>query len=263
MTDLKSELLSRGVVIVDKPSGMTSRQVVDKIKKILSVKKAGHCGTLDPKVTGVLLVVLEEATKATYLLMGLNKEYEGVMYLHRDVELKKVRKAAKDFVGEILQKPPVKSAVARKLRKRKVYFFKILKKDGKNVYFRTKVEAGTYIRKLCSDMGKKLGVGAHMKSLRRTGVGHFSIKNSHTIDKIKKTKSLNGILIPIEKAILHVKKIRIKSSAVQSVHHGAPIKIQHKMKENETVAIFSNKKLIAWGLVQPNRKIRIKRVFMF
>jgi len=270
------EFIARSIIIVDKPSSRTSREVVSEIKEIFNLNKCGHAGTLDPKVSGVLVVALENATKAMPVLMGLNKEYEGVLYLHKDINEKKLGKIiSKHFIGEITQIPPVKSRVARKPRKRIIYYFKILKKDGKNVRFRTKVQAGTYIRKLISDIGEKLGIGAHMKELRRTNVGNFKIKHSHTLEEIKEAynawkkgneEPLRKILTPIEKAILHVKKVYVKESSIRQICNGAPvrgldiIKIQNGIKPNETVGIFSPEdKLIALGIAKMKSEDMHKR----
>jgi H/ACA ribonucleoprotein complex subunit 4 len=260
-----SELISRSVMNVDKPAGMTSNDVVVEIKKIFDLKRCGHTGTLDPNVTGVLVVALENATKAMPVLIGFDKEYEGVMYLHKDVELKKLKEIiSKNFIGEIIQIPPIKSHVARKARKRKVYSFDILEKNEKNVKFRTKVESGTYIRKLCSDIGEKLGAGAQMKELRRTKVGHFTIEESHSLDEIRNAYEtwkkgietpLRNILTPIEKAILHVKKVYVKDDSISYIRNGTPvttsdiIKVDSKIGCNEAVGIFSSDdELIAIGI---------------
>ena len=260
------KLISRSIINVDKPSGITSRQVVQEIKDIFKLKRCGHTGILDPRVTGVLVVALENATKAMPVLMGLDKEYEGVMYLHKDIDRKKLEKViSKHFVGEITQTPPVKSRVVRKPRKRRVYFFDILEKDDKNVKFKTKVQAGTYIRKVCSDIGQKLGIGAHMKELRRTSVDHFKIKDSHTLEKIqersKDEKFLRKIFIPIEEAIPHVKRVYVKDSSIKLIKNGAPvsssdiIEVQEGIKQIEAVGIFSSRnQLIALGISKVNIK---------
>jgi len=260
------DLISRSVINLDKPFGITSRQAVIEIKRIFNCKKAGHVGTLDPRVTGVLVIALNKATKVMPVLMGLGKEYEGVMYLHKDVDKETIEKIISDyFLGKITQIPPVKSHVARNPRKRMVYSFDIIGKDGQNVKFKTKVQAGTYIRKLCSDIGERLGIKAQMKDLRRTKVGHFTIKDSHSLDEMKKAFEENNetflkkILIPIEEAIPYVKKVYVKDFSVKSIRNGAPvlssdvIKIQQKIKPNETIAIFSLKdELIALGIAKTN-----------
>jgi len=265
------ELIPYSVINLDKPRGITSRQVVTEIKKFFGLKRCGHTGTLDTNVTGLLIVALEDATKVMPVLMGLGKEYEGIIYLHKDVDEKKLGEViSENFVGTITQIPPVKSRVARIRRKRIVYSFDILEKKDKNVRFRTKVQAGTYIRKLCSDIGEKLDVGAHMKELRRIKVGHFSLKDSHSLDEVKKVseefkqgndKALKKILIPIEKAIPHVKKIYVKESSLKSIFNGAPIrksdtvKIQGGIETKEIVGIFSLKdQLIALGIAKTNSK---------
>jgi len=265
-----SELISYSVINVDKASGITSRQVVTEIKEIFGLKRCGHTGILDPRVTGVLVVALENATKIMPVLIGLDKEYEGIMYLHKDINRKKLEKIiSKHFVGEITQTPPVKSRVVRKARKRRIYYFDILEKYGKNVKFRTKVQAGTYIRKLCSDIGQKLGIGAHMKELRRTSVSHFKIKDSHSLGKIKERskneKFLRRILIPIEEAIPHVKRVYVKDSSIKSIRNGAPVftsdivNIQPGIKTRETIGIFSLKnKLIALGISKVDSKSMLK-----
>jgi len=282
------ELIPHSVINVDKPAGLTSNDVVVEIKKIFGLKRCGHTGTLDPNVTGVLVVALENATKAMPVLMGLDKEYEGVMYLHKDVELKKLKEIiSKNFIGEITQTPPIKSHVARKSRKRKIYSFVILEKNEKNIKFETKVESGTYIRKLCSDIGEKVGIKAQMKELRRTKVGHFAIEKSHSLDKIKKAYEywkkgneipLKNILILVEKAIPHVKKVYVKYDSISYIRNGAPVKtldivkLDSNIKRDETVAVFSSSdELIAIGISKVDGKemlgkrnksiIRIDRVF--
>jgi H/ACA ribonucleoprotein complex subunit 4 len=194
----------------------------------------------------------------------LDKEYEGILYLHKDVDEKILGNViSENFVGAITQVPPVKSSVARKPRERIVYSFDILDKDEKNVKFRTKVQAGTYIRKLCSDIGKKLGVGGHMKELRRTKVGHFDEKDSHSLDELK--NKLENILIPIEKAIPHVKKVYVKKSSVESIYNGVPVRksdierMDEGISPGENVGIFFSDKLIALGISR-GRSIRIDRI---
>lgn len=240
-------------------------------------------------MTGVLPVALENATKVMQVLLGLNKEYVGVMYLHEDVELDILRNAIeKYFLGEIIQVPPVKSAVSRKPRKRKIFYFDLLEKEGKNVLFKVGCEAGVYIRKLCSDLGKKVGIGIHMKELRRTKVGNFVEEDAHSLVEIKdayemwksgEEKFLRKILIPIEYAILHVKRVFVKDSAIYNITNGSPVyvsglvRIQEGIEKGEVVAIYSLKEeLIAIGIAKMNSKemlekkkgmaIRTDRVFM-
>ena len=282
------ELIKSSVIIVDKHSGPTSHQVTTWVKEIFGVKKAGHAGTLDPVVTGVLPVALENATKAMPVLMGLEKEYVGVMHLHKQIDENLLRETCLGFIGKIIQVPPVKSAVARRPREREIKFFDILEIEGKDVLFKVGCEAGTYVRKLVHDIGKKLGIGAHMTELRRTRAGNFSEDQAHSLLEIKDAyefwkegdeKPLRKILIPVEHAILHVKKVFVKDSAIDSICHGSPVfvsgisRIQEGIVKGETVAIYSLKEeLVALGIAKMTSEemykkkkglaIRTDRVFM-
>jgi len=282
------EQIKNSVLIVDKHSGPTSHQINAWTKDILKVKKTGHAGTLDPKVTGVLPIALENATKAMPVLMGLDKEYVGVMHLHKEIDEEILRSTILNFVGKIVQLPPVKAAVARKLRKREIYFFDILEIEGKDVLFKVRCEAGTYVRKLVHDLGIALKIGAHMTELRRIKVGNFTEEQAHSLLEIKdaydfwkegKEKALRKILIPVEHAILHIKRVFIKDSAISSIVHGAPlyasglVRIQEGIEKGETVAVYSLKEeLVALGIAKMGSKkmfdskkgtaVRTDRVFI-
>jgi H/ACA ribonucleoprotein complex subunit 4 len=282
------ELIESSVIIIDKHSGPTSHQISLWVKEILQAKKVGHAGTLDPKVTGVLPIALNQAVKAMPVLMGLEKEYVGVMHLHKEVEENFLREVAKSFVGKIVQVPPVKSAVARRPREREIKFFDILEIEGKDVLFKVGCEAGTYVRKLCHDIGEKLGVGAHMTELRRIRAGPFTENEAHSLLEVKDAyefwkegdeKYLKKILIPTEYAILHVKRVFVKDSAIPSICNGAPLfvsgitRIQEGIRRGETIAIYSeNEVLIALGIAKLNSQemlrarkgiaVRTDRVFI-
>ena len=122
-------LVEYGIINLNKPSGPTSHQVSDYLQRILHIEKAGHSGTLDPAVTGVLPTALGRATRIVQTLLIAGKEYVGVMHLHKEIPTKELEKAIKKFVGTITQLPPMKSAVKREKRKREVYYFEILEKE--------------------------------------------------------------------------------------------------------------------------------------
>ena len=149
-------LLQYGVINLDKPSGPTSHEVVSWVRKILGISSAGHGGTLDPKVTGVLPCALGRATRVLSALLSAGKEYVGIMFLHTHEKIKKIEKVFKLFTGKIYQRPPIKSSVIRKLRVREIYYIKALEVSKNHVLFRVGCEAGTYIRKLCFDIGEVL-----------------------------------------------------------------------------------------------------------
>jgi H/ACA ribonucleoprotein complex subunit 4 len=285
------ELVSSAVVVVDKHSGPTSHQVTAWTGEVFGAEKTGHAGTLDPAVTGVLPVAFENATKAMPVLMGLDKEYVGVMRLHAIVDSNVLRKTMVGFVGKIKQTPPVKSAVARKPREREIYFFDILEtsEDGRDVLFRVGCQAGTYIRKLCHDVGVALGTGAHMTELRRTKVGNFTEDQAKPLIEIKDIyefwkenddeSALREILVPTEYAILHVKRVFVKDSAVDAITHGSPLyaagvaRVQEGIVRGETIAVYTLKdELVALGIVRKTSEemvkakrgivVRTDRVFM-
>ena len=137
------ELLENGLINLDKPQGPTSHQVDSWVKKILNIDKVGHSGTLDPNATGVLPLGLGAATKSLQFLLLAGKEYVGIMKLHKNVSKKQLFEVCKGFVGEINQVPPVRSAVKRVKRKRKIYYFDILEVRDRDVLFRVGCESGT------------------------------------------------------------------------------------------------------------------------
>ncbi|HUY01310.1 MAG TPA: RNA-guided pseudouridylation complex pseudouridine synthase subunit Cbf5, partial [Candidatus Deferrimicrobium sp.] len=167
------ELIQSGIVNLDKPSGPTSHEITAWVKKILNIKKAGHSGTLDPKVTGILPTALNTSTKILNHFLTAGKEYICIMHLHDSIPIEKVTSIIKEFEGPIYQRPPLRSSVKRKLRIRKIYYLNIIESAENDILFQVGCEAGTYIRKLCFDIGEALGSGAHMRELRRTRVGPF------------------------------------------------------------------------------------------
>ena len=212
----------------------------------------------------MIMIALEESRKAMPVLMGMDKEYEGEMLLHKDIEKKEIEKTLKKFIGEILQKPPVRSRVARVERKRNVYSLKILAVNGRKIKFRVSCEAGTYIRKLVHDIGVDLGCGAHMSELRRTKIGPFLLKESVTLSKVSEKN-----VIPLESVLgrIKLKKITVKDQAIQKIRNGSPvfqewITKKDKTKEKEIVGIFDrNGEIIALG--KPSgEKIKTERVFL-
>ncbi len=225
------ELLEFSIINMDKPTGPTSFSVSQFVKKALNLRKTSHLGTLDPMVTGVLPVALNRACRLNDYLMHRDKTYVGIMRLHKDVDDKTLNDEIKNFIGKITQLPPVRSRVKRAERVREVKKFEVLERDGKDVLFIAEVQAGTYIRKLCDDLGKKIG-GAHMLELRRTKAGIFDEKNSvnlydfeKAVEEYKtgKEESLRKILIPgeIVSAVLSV--AQVKEESLKQILTGKPL----------------------------------------
>ncbi|NYZ76584.1 RNA-guided pseudouridylation complex pseudouridine synthase subunit Cbf5 [Candidatus Micrarchaeota archaeon] len=260
------ELMEYGIVLADKPQGPSSHEVTSWVRKMLNASKAGHSGTLDPNVSGVLPVGLNRATRAMGLMLKSSKEYVGIIKFHCDVSQDKVNSIFKKFSGEVEQMPPVKSAVRRVLRKRKVYYLEPLEFNGREVLFRVGCEAGTYIRKLCFDMGKELGCGANMLELRRTKVGGLEESRISTLQDVKDAfwlwkekgneKEMRRVILPIEDG-LGLGRIWLRDSAIEAVCSGAVLaapgiaKLEDGIAAGDNVALMSLKgELVAFSAAQ-------------
>lgn len=183
-------------------------------------------------MTGVLPVTLEEARKIVQALLLSGKEYVCVMKLHGDVSENRVKAVLKEFEDVIYQRPPLRASVKRQLRTRRIYYIDFLEMEGRNVLFKVGCEGGTYIRKLCYDIGEVLGCGAHMQELRRTRAGPFiEGEGNVTLHDVAywfmqwqeegDDAILKKFIQPMEKALALVPKIYIRDSAVDAVCHGA------------------------------------------
>ena len=228
------QMLKRGVVIVDKVPGPTSHEVVAWVRKLMELDHVGHGGTLDPKVTGVLPVTLEDSSKCVQALLDSGKQYVTIMRTHEDVDEKRLVSTLKEFEGEIFQRPPLRSAVSRRLRTRTIYRIEFLEGDGRNWLFKVDCQSGTYIRKLCSDVGEVLGCGAHMHELRRTRSGPFVESQAVTLYDIADAMDLHRegddaplmkILHPVEEALSLLPHVWIRDSAVEALCTGAQLAV--------------------------------------
>ena len=249
------ELITYGIVNLDKPKGPTSHQVSDYLQQILKINKAGHSGTLDPGVTGVQPIALGRATRITQYLLTAPKEYICVMHIHKELSEAQIKSTLSFFIGKIKQLPPIKSAVKREERVREIYELEILEILDQDVLFRVRCQAGTYIRKLCHDIGEHLGCGAHMANLRRSQAGPFRENNNlvtlqdltdafYYYTEKKNDTYLRYCIQPIENSLGHIAKIWIFDSAIESISHGrdvgAPgISKLENFKKNDTVAVMS------------------------
>lgn len=248
------ELIRFGIINLDKPTGPTSFSVSQFVKNLLNVNKTSHLGTLDPMVTGVLPIALGRACRLNDYLMHKDKTYVGIMRLHEEVPEKKLREVIKNFIGTITQMPPVRSRVKREFRQREVKSFDILEINGQDVLFETCVEAGTYIRKICDDMGKELG-GAHMLELRRTRAAIFDESDSNFVnlyqleEAVKKYKSgdekeLRKLIIPGEIVSTVLPVLEIKPEFVKKCLTGSPI-FKHfavnqiKVEKDDKICVIS------------------------
>ncbi len=195
-------------------------------------------------VTGVLPLALEDATKTIQSFLLTGKEYVCVMALHGDVENEKLLSTLNEFVGDILQRPPVRAAVKRDLRKRRIYYIRDVEVEGREVLFRVGCQAGTYIRKLVYDIGEVLQVGAHMRELRRTRAGSFNEADSNTLYDVLELSRSSGdekeriarkIIKPMESAFDYVPHVYLRDSAVNSICHGAELAIPGIVRLSENI----------------------------
>ncbi|MEM3087192.1 MAG: RNA-guided pseudouridylation complex pseudouridine synthase subunit Cbf5 [Halobacteria archaeon] len=225
-------LLKRGLLVLDKPPGPTSHEAALWAREILGVPKAGHVGTLDPRVTGVLPLWLDRGVGLAAATGDLEKEYVGLLRLHREVERRALDSVVQEFTGPIYQRPPLRSAVEKRVRVRTIHELQILEADGPLALFRVRCEAGTYIRKLVHDLGLALGTGAHMVQLRRTRAGPWDEARAVTLHRLKEAadareagdpESLRALLQSPEEALGFLPRIVAKESAVEALCHGAPL----------------------------------------
>ncbi|MEX0920186.1 MAG: RNA-guided pseudouridylation complex pseudouridine synthase subunit Cbf5 [Candidatus Pacearchaeota archaeon] len=262
------DLLEFGILNIDKPSGPTSFNVSDLVRKTLNsagikARKTSHFGTLDPKVTGVLPVALNRACKLTGFFIGEDKEYVGIMRTHKEVSIGDINKAiAEKFTGMITQLPPVKSRVKRQEREREIKSFEIIEKDGQNILFKVVCAGGTYIRKLVHDLGDYLKTGAHMLELRRVRAGIFNEDDKEypsvnlydlekAIESFKKgdEKPLREIIIPGEIITELYPVVQVKEKYADKLLHGSPLhyeflKGKKEAKDIEKFCAFSGETFI-------------------
>jgi predicted rRNA pseudouridine synthase len=253
-----SSLLKNCFIVVDKPRGPPSAQVGTWVRDILNVEKSGHIGTLDPAVSGVLIIALGKAVKLSKFLSGQDKEYVAIMQLHKKVNEDKIHSIFRKFTGDIQQKPPIRSAVAKKFRTRTIHRMEILDIRDKMVLFKVKCQGGTYIRKLIFDMGKKLGCGANMLELRRIKSGNITENECFSLYEIKdafwnhkknnNSESFLKMLISPEDILDFLPILKVKNSAVPSIAYGSPIYRkalieEYNFKKDEFVRVYSEDNL--------------------
>ncbi|MHC3438013.1 RNA-guided pseudouridylation complex pseudouridine synthase subunit Cbf5 [Natrialbaceae archaeon A-gly3] len=237
-----AELLEFGVVNLDKPPGPSSHQVSGWIRDSVadaledagadvSIEKAAHAGTLDPKVTGCLPVMLGKATRLAPAFLEGAKEYVAVLECHAPVP-GDAEEIIAEFEGPIYQKPPRKSAVSRRLRVREIYDLEVLEVDDRQALLGIRCESGTYVRKLCHDLGLALGTGAHMGHLRRTATDPFDDRDLYSAHDLLDALAfwaeddpdlLYEVVDPGERIVEDLPSVTIAESAAREVAHGAPV----------------------------------------
>jgi tRNA pseudouridine55 synthase/H/ACA ribonucleoprotein complex subunit 4 len=265
-----------GFIVIDKPKGPTSHQVDAWVREITGEKRVGHIGTLDPNVSGVLVMALGKATKLIDIVHEKPKEYISVMRLYSQADLETIMKVFKEFTGRIYQLPPVRSAVSRQLRERTIYGMDVMEIDDKLILFKVRCESGTYIRTLCTDMGYVIGTGAQMADLRRLSTGDFNESQIHTLQELSDSMVLkkhgdgskfDKILIPIDFVFAGTPKVIVKNTAIKNIMTGSDIypagikAIVGDIHKGNRVAIYTdNNDLLAYGTMLVDKLNDLKAV---
>ncbi|KAI8587413.1 centromere/microtubule-binding protein cbf5 [Geranomyces variabilis] len=250
-----------GVINLDKPANPSSHEVVAWIRRILRAEKTGHSGTLDPKVTGCLIVCIDRATRLVKSQQGAGKEYVAVLRLHDAIESeRKLAQALETMTGALFQRPPLISAVKRQLRIRTIHELKLVEFDNDRHLgvFWVSCEAGTYIRTLCVHLGLLLGVGGHMQELRRVRSGatgeddnlvtmHDVMDAQWVYDNTKDESYLRRVVRPLESLLTTYKRVVVKDSAVNAICYGAKLMIPGLLRfesgidVNEEIVLMTTK----------------------
>lgn len=304
-----------GILIIDKPVGITSHDVVARCRRILKTKRIGHTGTLDPFATGVVVILVEKATRLAQFLDKDVKEYEAVarfgfetdtgdrtgipkskVQSPKSVSIKEIEAVLPEFRGEILQTPPMYSAkkiegkklyelarkgieIERKAVKVNIYGLEVAKELQKNESpndsglktqdFGLKVScsAGTYIRTLAEDIGKKVGIGAHLAELRRTKAGKLSIENAVTLEKLEeivKENRLGEILVSMNEAVSHLTEIALSEDEITKIKNGMKLRKElQNSKNGDFLRLTDGENLLAIGFYdEAEKKVQPKMVLV-
>jgi len=288
-----------GVLVIDKPEGWTSHDVVARCRKILKTSRIGHTGTLDPFATGVLVLLVGKATRLAQFLSKNEKEYiaevtfgfetetgdktgkikENTRCNDFKIDEERIYETLNAFLGEIEQIPPMFSAkkvkgkklyefarkqieIERKPVKVKIYEIDLLKIEEKSIILRIVCSSGTYVRTLAEDIGKKLGISAHLSALRRMRVGKFDLSKAITLEKLEEIcyqGKLNDFLFPMNKVPLEFPKLVLDESCIDRVRNGGSLRIEtpKNFSDGEMVCLLDVQKnlvaigKISRGLIQP------------
>ncbi|XP_068105812.1 H/ACA ribonucleoprotein complex subunit DKC1 [Hyperolius riggenbachi] len=256
-----TEYIKTGFINLDKPANPSSHEVVAWIRRILRVEKTGHSGTLDPKVTGCLIVCIDRATRLVKSQQSAGKEYVGIVRLHNALENEQqLTRALETLTGALFQRPPLIAAVKRQLRVRTIYESKLIEYDPERRLgiFWVSCEAGTYIRTLCVHLGLLLGVGGQMQELRRVRSGVLGEKDNlvtmHDVldaqwqyDNHKDETYLRRVIFPLEKLLVSHKRLVMKDSAVNAICYGAKIMLpgllryEDGIEMNQDIVVITTK----------------------
>jgi tRNA pseudouridine55 synthase len=272
-----------GVVIIDKPTGLTSHDVVNRVRRILGQRSVGHLGTLDPLATGVLPLVIGNLTRLAQFYTTSEKVYEGVIRFgfatdtydaegepttsskSLQVTLEQCRQLAARFQGVIEQIPPPFSAkkiqgvpaykLARKHKevplkpiKVEIKEFEILAVGRDGASFRARVASGTYMRSVAHEMGRQLGCGAHLASLRRTALAEFDLAEAHSLDKLEsaaKTQQLEDVFVHPRKLLPQFPSVTANDEMAARIRSGRTVNLPELSRAKQVKVFYGQRELIA------------------
>ncbi len=286
-----------GVILLDKPLGLSSNQAMQRVKHIYQAEKAGHTGSLDPLATGLLPVCLGEATKFANFLLDADKSYqatvklgittstadaEGEVLIQRsvDVKLHEIVSVLNQFIGDIQQTPPIYSAL--KVAGKPLYAYARAGQDveiksrwvtindihlnhfdGDELVFTVSCSKGTYIRTLAQDIGEKLGCGGYLKGLRRLTSGVFDLRDALTLELLSQLSldELDAKLLPVDIKIQHLPMLTLSLEQTQIIQHGQSIQSNFETLPNEFIRLYdNNRKFLGLGQKQIDGKLHPKRL---
>jgi len=272
-----------GVIVIDKPEGWTSHDVVAKMRGIARTKRIGHLGTLDPIATGVLPLVLEKATRLAQFYLSSEKTYEGVMRFGfatdtYDAEgeatspaqevtlaLPQLRELASQFCGIVEQMPPpfsakkIQGVPAYKLARKhapvllkavqvEIMELEIVRVEGDRAEFRARVASGTYMRSVAHDMGQRMGCGAHLESLRRTAVGEFQIADSHGLEEIAqaaRSGDVGELFLHPRKLLPQIPSVTANEEAAAHIRSGRSVNLPELSASRLVKVFYGQSELVA------------------
>lgn len=279
-----------GVLLVNKPAGPTSHDVVSRVRKAAGIRRVGHAGTLDPFASGLLLLLLGKATRLSEYLLALDKRYEATARLgietsthdlegeivteNRDwtsVSRSDIEEALAEFEGSILQAPPrfsskkVKGEAAHRRARRgedvvlepvpvTIHSVSLLQFTAPELRFKVRCSSGTYVRALARDLGRTLGVGAHLTGLVRTGIGSFDVSAAADLTDLRDRTAVEDRLIPPSVALSHLPSVEINAAEAEKIRRGQFVPLAgSRPPDGETVRILRDGALLAVGAVNGDR----------
>lgn len=286
-----------GVLLVDKPVGPTSHDIVDRLRKTAGTRKVGHAGTLDPFASGLLLLLLGSATRLAEYFLGMDKEYLATVHLGVETSTHdpegevvsegglweaigeaEVEAALEKFRGPIMQKPPVYSAkkvrgeaAHRRTRrgevvelepgKVEVYDLSLLGMEMPLLHLGVRCSSGTYIRALARDLGRSMGVGGHLSALRRTGIGPFRVASAYELDALADPATVQAGTLPAAEALSHFPSLEVGPEDAARVIHGQPLPLADAgIPQEIPVRVLLNGNLLAMA-AREGEMLRPKKVF--